>query len=565
MRRPRHTPSSAARVKTPEERRDTRQQQHQQPVPPGYPLRPSISSSDGASRLYRTQSRPRGVGNRSSATWTSSSDGGGGGGCDLANLSDTDEVQNRSGFVAEYDRLASKHGIRPFNSFPNTYASTDQSPQHRQPQQRRTGWFSRTFLRQPSTASSHASADASPVIGIPPKSRKASHKRSMSDLAAHIMLPILKRDTLKGEDLQSLVRLCGKSILYLPSEYAPGSLVLPTCLRATAQYLIQHAADTRGVFRIPGSIKVVGALYDYYCAEGNADDITSTIRCPNLPLHIKATTHDVASTFKRLLSGLPGGILGSLSLLDAMVAIHSQLNGDPELTRTKQTKLRARLIALAIGTVESQFRRELICAVFGLLCLIGRAAETAPREDDQGRPLPTADLMGYNALGIVFGPLLAGDLLNSYTMRLAHPNTGLVLFPVTPPNVRKERRKSRAPSGEGTSQYGYLIVDKIHVANSITEMLITHWRDVVKQMRSLDVLRPCTTERVTTGNLGQIFTEGLRPSTSEPFIKRKPVGWTSRQLSRSTTSVPKLPLHDRPESPLPPSPTPESRKSCPVA
>lgn len=49
-----------------------------------------------------------------------------------------------------------------------------------------------------------------------------------------------KRDPLKDEDLQSLVRLCGKSMLYLPSEYAPGSLILPTCLRATAQYLIHH-------------------------------------------------------------------------------------------------------------------------------------------------------------------------------------------------------------------------------------------------------------------------------------------------------------------------------------
>lgn len=70
--------------------------------------------------------------------------------------------------------------------------------------------------------------------------RATSHKRSVSDLAIQIMQPILKRDSLRGEDLQSLVRLCGKSILYLPSEYAPGSLVLATCLRATAQYLVQH-------------------------------------------------------------------------------------------------------------------------------------------------------------------------------------------------------------------------------------------------------------------------------------------------------------------------------------
>ena len=311
------------------------------------------------------------------------------------------------------------------------------------------------------------------------------------------------------------------------------------------------AADTQGVFRIPGSIRVVNALYDYYCADGNADEISSTIRCPNLPPHIKASTHDVASTFKRLLAGIPGGILGSLSLFDALVAIHSQLKGDPEFPRTKQTKLRARLMALAIGTVRSQFRRELISAVFGLLCLIGRAAENTPREDEQGRPLPTADLMGYNALGIVFGPLLVGDLINAYTMRLANPDAGLVLFPVTPPNAKRERRKSKAFDENHPRS---LSVDKIHVANGIAEMLIIHWREVVKHMKSLEVLKigrdgPDTLENQATKKAG------LRPSTSESFVIRKPTEWSStRDTSRS---------FGRGDSPIPPSPTPEASRFIP--
>ncbi|KAK0728281.1 hypothetical protein B0T26DRAFT_640248, partial [Lasiosphaeria miniovina] len=381
--------------------------------------------------------------------------------------------------------------------------------------------------------------------------KKASHKRSVGDLAMHIVHPA-KRDSLKDEDLQSLVRLCGKSMLYLPSEYAPSSLVLPTCFRATAQYLVQHAADTRGVFRIPGSVRVVGSLYDYYCAEGDANEISSTIRCPNLPQHIKAGTHDVASTFKRFLSGLPGGVLGSLALFDALVAIHSQLKGDPEFTRTKQTKLRARLIALAIGSVKSQFRRELICAVFGLLCLIGRTAEKAPREDEHGRPLPTADLMGYSALGIVFGPLLVGDLLNSYTMKLADPTTGLILFPVTPPCAKRERRRSRAVDETNPRA---LTVDKIHVANSITEMLITHWRDVVKQMRSLGVLKT-NMDGPTLAEIQQdIQRASLRPSASESFVIRKPAEWSALRPPSAPFAMS--------ESPAPPSPTPEARECVP--
>jgi hypothetical protein len=290
------------------------------------------------------------------------------------------------------------------------------------------------------------------------------------------------------------------------------------------------------VFRIPGSVRIINALYAYYCADGDVDEISSTISCPNLPSHIRAGTHDVASTFKRLLSGLPGGILGSLPLFDALVAIQSQLNGEAEILKTKQTKLRARLMALAIGTVGSQLRRDLICAVFGLLCLIGRAAEKAPREDEHGRPLPTSDLMGYNALGIVFGPLLVGDLLNSYNMKVANPVSGPALFPVTPPNLRKERRKSKVAED---ARPPALSIDKIHVANSITEMLITHWREVVRHMRSLGVLR--------AGRDGPQRRIGLRPST-ESFTMRMP-----HPLSDTFESG---------EAPFPPSPTPGSGKLC---
>lgn len=268
---------------------------------------------------------------------------------------------------------------------------------------------------------------------------------------------------------------------------------------------------TRGVFRISGSLRVVNALYDYYCYENKDEDVTHTIRHPNLPTHIKAGVHEVASVFKRLLGALPGGILGSLTLFDALVAIYSQLHAEPEFNRTRQTKLRARLIALAIGTLQSQFQRELICAVFGLLSLIGRQAEIAPHEDEQGRPLPTSDLMGYNALGIIFGPLLVGDLLDSYTMKLAHPPTGLLVFPLMPTKLKEERAES-AVATEGPPP-----VDKIRVVNDITEMLITHWREVVRHLGSLSALagkgRPKEDEKDEQVQ--------LQHSTSEPFIKNR--------------------------------------------
>ncbi|KAI8661215.1 Rho-GAP domain-containing protein [Fusarium keratoplasticum] len=426
-----------------------------------------------------------------SRTWTTSSG-------DHGIMSDTDEWEDRASFVQEYNRLATKHGVRILViedfDFRN---STNQPTSPRKP-----SWL-RRILR---SVSSQPTSIKAPAHQLP------RHKRSVSDFA-HSLLH--RNESPKRLDLQTMVRICGKSTLYLPAEYAPSALILPTSIRATAHYLSQNV-PTRGIFRIPGSIRVVNTLYDYYCCieHGNVG-ITGTVRCPTLPTHVHASVNDVASTFKRLLSVIPGGILGSLSLFDAFVAVNSQLQGDPELTRTKQSRVRARLIALAVATVESQFRRELICAVFGLLSLIGRHAETTPREDESGRPLPTTDLMGYNALGIVFGPLLLGDMLEHYTMKVATPKSGLLVLPLRSPKLHKDRRRGRTSE---TKDSRPPTVDKIHIANTIAEMLISNWRDVVRQMKSLDVHRQ---EELPNPSRQH---EPL-PSSQSNFVLTKPQGW----------------------------------------
>ena len=185
------------------------------------------------------------------------------------------------------------------------------------------------------------------------------------------------------------------------------------------------------------------------------------------------------------------------------------------------------------GPLKSQYRRELICAVFGLLSMVGRTAEIAPREDDRGRPLPTSDLMGYVPLGIVFGPLLVGDILDNYEMRLANPHSGLVLLPASPPKSRRDKHKKS--KGSATDEVASFIshVDKIKVANGVTEMLITHWRDVVRHMKDLKPVKA----------VGKSKYSFLRPSASESFALRKPPDWDTEKL-------PAPPL-DRPESPTP--------------
>lgn len=342
--------------------------------------------------------------------------------------------------------------------------------------------------------------------------------------------------------IQEMVRLSGKSMLYLPQDYSPCSLVLPTCLRATAQYLAQNAA-TRGVFRVPGSVRIVSALFDHYCRmDSGGDDVAGTVRCANLPLHISYSVHGVASTFKRLLSVLPGGVLGSLALFDALVAIHSQLSGEPEFPRTKQTKVRARLIALAIGAIKSQFRRELVCAVIGLLSLIGRVAELTPREDVDGRPLPTTDLMGYHALGILFGPLLMGELLDQYAMKVADPTAGMLPLPPSTPKFRGDRRKGKA----GSDEAGPPTVDKVLVANDIAEMLIANWRDVVRQMKSLGTHHRRDMSFAT-------LNPSLRPSTLRTLTTSMPQGIDAQEHELDKCQI----------TPEPETPTTGPRKRWP--
>ncbi|KAI1130925.1 hypothetical protein F5Y10DRAFT_288352 [Nemania abortiva] len=465
----------------------------------------------------------------SSNTWTSSSEN-----PDLP--SEEDGNDDREHFVLEYNRLAQRNSIRPIipGDFAPKTGGTNGSLRTRQ------GSWLYKMLKQASEQ---------------PDKDTIRYQRGHSNVSL-TLAHNHKQDGLKNLNLKSLIRLCGKSPLFLPTDYAPFSLTLPTCVRALAQALVQHA-DTRGIFRVPGSTRAVSALYDYYCTYGDTNNISSTTRCPMLPTHIRCNAHDIASTFKKFLAGLPGGILGSLSLFDALVAIHSQLQGNAELHWTKESKLRARLIALAIGTVRSQHQRELICAVFGLLCLVGRAAENAPREDENGHPLPTSDLMGYNALGIVFGPLLIGNMIDNYSMKVADPSAGLVLLPVSPPRSRKEkhghkhnhkgkhRHRHRHAKIYARNVPSSLAVDKIHIANSITEMLIVHWREVVRQIRSTGSVK--TRRNAPDSQHPKLVPNNISSSFSENFSLKNPP-----HLSHA---------HPRSVTPSTASPTPTSSKT----
>ncbi|CAK7223018.1 hypothetical protein SEUCBS140593_005097 [Sporothrix eucalyptigena] len=544
----------------------------EQPGPPAYAAwsRPGSDTNDGrpADRTQMGSSLipDRRIFRGSATSWTSIS-------------SETDDpFANMSGsalvlpqqslLLQEYNRLAEKRGLRPI-LYSEEDGDHDDLAEHDSQGDRRN-WFARTFGRP----------------SAPTSRRSSRHKRSDSDptdpTPAGAKSGVV--DTLKNQSLQTLVRICGKSFLYLPNEYATRSLMLPTCFRAAAQYLVQNGPETRGIFRVSGSMRVVNELYDYYCINLDDDEeIAATVRSPNLPFHIKAGVHDVASMFKRLLAGLPGGILGHLQLFEALVEIR-RMDGHAsnevlESGRSDPTHIKARLIALAIGSVPRPLQRELMCSVFGLLAIIGHAAETAdPVQATNGSSLPHSELMGYAALGIIFGPLLIGGLLDSYSPESvssessipASPSAGPSFQSTPSPRSKTDKRRKSMASDKHSFATLPMTLDKILLANDVAEMLITNWRAVVYEMKHMGImrkesmlqhphqtrsaqplsrsLRPSRSETFTDHDMGamvqqasQLYSSNLRKTRSASNT-RNPDGSTSvNQLPLSTTPAPQRP------------------------
>ena len=125
-----------------------------------------------------------------------------------------------------------------------------------------------------------------------------------------------------------------------------------------------------------GQSSTVNALYEYYAFQfaqaGSPSKVQETVGSGLLPTHIEHSVPDVASLFKKILNALPGGLLGSLELFDALRNIFFQLGPSPELSDSDSKILQAKLVALAISSVTSSKRVSLIQAVIGLVAYFGK-------------------------------------------------------------------------------------------------------------------------------------------------------------------------------------------------
>ena len=242
-----------------------------------------------------------------------------------------------------------------------------------------------------------------------------------------------------------------------------------------------------GIFRVSGQASIVNALYDYYAhqfsAAGSPSKVQATVQPGQLPLHIEYTLHDVATFFKKVVKGLPGGLLGSLEVFEAIAGV-VKLNDIPSLKDEEMTALRAKLIALNFLSISSLHRFNLIQAVFGLFAYLGHEAELARENQTESRPphQTTSELMGYQALGVCLGPLLVGDLIDNVE-NFGIKTDDMPKGSMDGADKPKKKRSSIMASKLQNSSSLSALIDRANLTANVMQTLLMIWHNVVKQLR----------------------------------------------------------------------------------
>ncbi|PHH52194.1 hypothetical protein CFIMG_004901RA [Ceratocystis fimbriata CBS 114723] len=458
-----------------------------------------------------------------------------------ASLNRQENGEDRDEFVARFNEAAAKlDGVHMLEA--ENFRALQCEPDA--PEQPRRSLLARLF-RASTSSPSPKQADTGLKLT----------KKSVGDY----MRPLVKKNMPRYVGLDAMIRISGVSVLSLPYPFLSRPVMLPSCLHETGVYLLEHYMGVPGLFRVPGSYRVVNELYEYYLyAHHGGHDISETIRCEGLPSHIKTGPHDIASAFKRFLNAIPGGILGSVALFEALEEVTYQHNHS-SLPRDEQTKVTANLIALALGAVNYQPRRELICGVFGLLALMAAVAKKSVAMGNGEEQL------GAQGLGIVFGPLLTGSTPSTETG--AHLS-GL------------DSASGSGPSGSGATtpvtvdlEATKRLVEQARNANDIASLLISLWRDIVPELKNNRVLEVRIARPFVSNNLQQPQQQQTRSNQYRPFSPSTQVSTSffqqsdnslSQNPSRIWRASPIPELSSPRETPRSTSPEPRSRPQSPL-
>ncbi|KAL3486625.1 hypothetical protein BJX62DRAFT_228582 [Aspergillus germanicus] len=286
-----------------------------------------------------------------------------------------------------------------------------------------------------------------------PTFTRARSLRRMKTFSALPYQPCLMA-SLRGKPLETLARLGGYGLLTLPGDFSPTTLSLPVCFVAVITYLRCFGAYARllpvpHLFVDPGDVETATQTYDYFAnqvlsAEKEKSKIHMTMRSSKMPSFLEEGFQpgmearspmqvlSVAFTFKHLLAGLPGGLLGSIQLYRVLVNIcYGRVSQGP-VQRTgsclaglsSEDYAKVRAISLAILALTSSMQLNLICGVFGLCALLLHEAERISKLDRRQRRRSSrrvsgtiADRLSKDRLAATLGPLL------TETSRLGGPDT----------------------------------------------------------------------------------------------------------------------------------------------
>ncbi|KAL5343138.1 hypothetical protein BJX70DRAFT_209039 [Aspergillus crustosus] len=267
-----------------------------------------------------------------------------------------------------------------------------------------------------------------------PRTRNLRRMKTFNALSARPSL----MTSLRGKPLEDLARLGGYSLLTLPGDFAPTTLSLPVCFVATISYLRCFAPMEQNLFVDPGDIEAATLTYNHFAdqvllAEKERIKIHMTMRSSRMPSFLEKVSElemetqnsaqvlGIAFTFRALLEGLPGGILGSMQLYRVLVNIcRGRISqGSAQRTGTCLAGLspedygKVRAISLATLALTSSMQLNLICGVFGLCSLLlhetERMSELQRRQyrSPNRRPLiSNADKLTLDRLTATLGPLL---------------------------------------------------------------------------------------------------------------------------------------------------------------
>ena len=230
-------------------------------------------------------------------------------------------------------------------------------------------------------------------------------------------------------------------------------------------------------------------MYDFYqrqLEENNNEAVVATTALARLPSSIHYTIHDVAHLFKKLIHGLPGGLLGSPAVFQALYNVHTFVYADPELGEGMSKKGKPRMIALALASINLHFRISLICAVFGLLRAINVASEQET-ETKVKDPHETFSAMKDDALATVFGPLLLGDKSAHILVDETEDRSGLLVLPKVDPEAHLTPKRSKSKKGVDLGELKRE-AEKAKRAALVCQMLIDNWQDICYQMKRINAL-----------------------------------------------------------------------------